>query len=577
MSENPELIMNTAGAKSGIARQVKEKGLFLLLAAILLTGIYTRFTELAWHFSNVDDRGVAEIILLNRQTGEFGPLPIPKFYTYAPLQFLITPFFISDSQSYRQMLFWGRLPSCVAGILGIILLAVFYRIRDGRLSGKAVIAIALLACSWENIVHAKQMHNYALSVSATIALFILYAYLAARPVLTLRSLLAASVGLAVIANTQYQILAFIPWFYLALFIPRIRSEKSLAQLAGKFAASGILYGALFFPTWFFFLRRLIKENAGVPVGAYGLSGEFLFRLPEHATILENARYAAIFFLKNFFIVFQSNTAFVPEKSIWLWPVSIFLFALFLAGVAAFITSRQSKLKTLGIFFGGVALGWTVLIVLGKLTFGPTRHTLILLPFFVVVIAEGWEWLWTELPPSLAHYETRTATILVAGILALCLAYFPVFLNERRDPFVEEDIVATLEKYKVGIILTNGRSDGLHLMPAVRSYRDKALKQMSDPFETIAWISRSELGIPYERCEDYRGAYNFQLMKKARETGTTEPLASHPCSDYQKVYERKMDSPIQVDFSTRTRVDMYTNGFFFYVFTSDPALKTSTAS
>ncbi|MBI3307528.1 MAG: hypothetical protein HYZ84_06975 [Candidatus Omnitrophica bacterium] len=553
--------------KSGIVQHVKEKGWLLLLAVILAVGIYTRFTDLAWHFSNVDDRGVAEIILLNRHTGEFGPLPIPRYYTYAPLQFLITPFLISASQSYREMLFWGRLPSCAAGILGIILLAIFYRVRDGRLSGKAVIAAALLACSWENIVHAKQMHNYALSVTATIAFFILYAYLAARPVLTLRALLAASVGLAVIANAQYQILAFIPWFYLGLFISRIRGEKSIPQLAGKVAASGLAYGVLFFPTWFFFLRRFLKENMGAPIAAYGSNGEFLFHLPGQAALLEKLRYTITFFVKNFFIVFQSNTAFVPEKSMWFWPVSIFLLVLFFAGLAAFMSSRESKLKAFGIFFAGVALGWTILIVLGKLTFSPTRHTLILLPFFVVIIAEGWEWLWTQLPAFFMRYEIRAAALLASGVLALCLAYFPVFLQERRDPFVEKDLVAILERYKVGIILTNGRSDGLNMMPAIRSYRDKALTQMSDPFQTIAWISKSELAVPYEQCDSYRNAYNLNIVKQAQQTGTMEPIASHPCSEYRKVYEKKMDSAVQVDFSTRMRVDMYTNGFFFYIFTS----------
>ena len=75
---------------------MNKKIYFLFLALILAVGIYARFADLGWHFTNVDDRGVAEVILENNHTNEYGFFPIPRYYTYAPFQYFITPFLISE-------------------------------------------------------------------------------------------------------------------------------------------------------------------------------------------------------------------------------------------------------------------------------------------------------------------------------------------------------------------------------------------------------------------------------------------------------------------------------------------------
>ena len=222
-----------------ISDMQKKIGLILLLA-ILATGIYARFVELEWHFTNVDDRGVAETIFKNRQTNEYGRFPIPTFYTYAPLQFLITPWLISDDQEYRDTIFWGRLPSCLLGILGLFFFIFFYRLYEKEHISRMFLPLALLACSWENIIHAKQMHNYAFGVTACIGVLILIFYNLSLKKISVAQTLINALLFTVCSYAHYQILPLIPCAYLTLFLYFIKIDQKKWHLFLKFLISGLL-------------------------------------------------------------------------------------------------------------------------------------------------------------------------------------------------------------------------------------------------------------------------------------------------------------------------------------------------
>src|SRR5690606_3243572 len=120
------------------------------------------------------DIGVAKSILDHERSGSPGTFTsVARFWTYAPFQFWFTPLLIHPDQTYREFLFWGRLPSVFFSVLGLALLAFFYRLYDRWKTGRVFAALAILAFSWENIIHARQMHNYALGVTAFIALMVL--------------------------------------------------------------------------------------------------------------------------------------------------------------------------------------------------------------------------------------------------------------------------------------------------------------------------------------------------------------------------------------------------------------------
>ena len=177
-------------------KKINLKILFICL--LILAGSWVRWIDLAWHFSHIDDISPLAQIVEQKRSGGFDLFVVPSFSnnhqsstglpvgewslrpkggersskyvdgatgstrgesTYAPFQFFFTTFLISPEQNYRDLLFWGRLPSCLFSILGLIALIIFYSKYAAKNSWAVISSVALLAFSWENIIFAKQSSN----------------------------------------------------------------------------------------------------------------------------------------------------------------------------------------------------------------------------------------------------------------------------------------------------------------------------------------------------------------------------------------------------------------------------------
>lgn len=560
----------------GIPKTLFPKSVFtkkmLLIIAILLVGSYARLTELSWHFTNVDDAGVAQTILQSKEKNEHDLFAVQRVYNYAPLQFIFTHFLISPDQTYRDFLFWGRLPSCVIGILGLLAMILFYRRLYGLQNTKVFLPLALLAFSWENIAHAKQMHHYAAGVSAAAALLALLALNLKQKDYSLKRILLNSAVLALLSHAQYQIPIFIPAFFLTLFCHSLFAEKKKMALIGKWTVGGLTYLALVTPMWFFFLNARMQEFAGAPEWARGANYEFVLSFKEGASLSAKIVTAAAFFLKNLFLIFQSKIAFLPEISPFFPALIYFFYGLFALGAISFLDTKDEKKKFLGMFFGVLAVTWAVMVALHKLHFAPTRHSLILLPVLAVTISEGLGYCFEKLKqlhdyPWIKRAETSCAPALTVAVLILFCLYYGTFLKERRDPFVESEILEVLEKYQVDSLLVNMNTDNLMLMKDIRRYQDEVTSKSQTPYSSVAWISRRDIPYTAGQCEEVRQLYNMQLLAQAvREN--KPPIIIPPCSDYRLVYSKQIDSDVQVDFSKFIKKNLYTNSFHFYVFKID---------
>lgn len=544
----------------------------LLIIAILLVGSYARLTELSWHFTNVDDAGVAQAILQSKEKNEHDLFAVQRVFNYAPMQFIFTHFLISPDQTYRDFLFWGRLPSCVIGIMGLLAMVLFYHRLYGLQNPKVFLPLALLAFSWENIAHAKQMHHYAAGVSAAVALMALLALNLTRKDYSLKRMLLNSAVLAILSHAQYQIPLFIPAFFSTLFIHSLWTEKKKAALIGKWALSGLVYLALIAPMWFFFLSARMQEFAGAPEWARGANYEFVLSFKEGASLSAKIVTAAAFFLKNLFLIFQSKIAFLPEISPFFPALIYFFYGLFALGAISFLDTKDEKKKFLGMFFGVLAVTWAGMVALHKLHFAPTRHSLILLPVLAVTISEGLGYFFEKLQqlrnnPWSVRFEAVCASLLPLLVLALFCFHYGTFLKERRDPFVESEILEVLEKYQVDSLLVNTNTDNLMLMKNIRRYQDEVTSKSHNPYKCVAWLSRRDVPYTTEQCETMRQFYNLQLLAKAAQE-KTPPILIPPCNDYRLVYSKQIDSDVQVDFSKIIKKNLYTNSFHFYVFKID---------
>lgn len=559
-----------------------------IIFSLILLGAAARFIDLNMHFSHVDDIGVARAIILRskgtegiayefeNRGGVLGRLKnlfekvtiIPKKFTYAPLQFFFTYFLLWPGQSYRQILFWGRLPSCLFGILGLLALVYFYKKHDRLKTPAVFLALSLTAFSYENVIYAKQMESYAIGVWAAICLLILLAGQMRSSNFSLKSLLPAFAGLAVLSHAQYQILFFVPAFAISLFAYcLLRDRNSWIKITRNFFAAGITYGTLIFPMHWLFLRHKEADTPGLTWNV-GTAQEFQFHLLSGEPVLTQAITGLVFFAKNLPVVFGTTLAFMPESHPLFTPMTALLLLLSVLGLAGLLAAKPLGKKTLALFFLLAGVTWAVLVITQKLAFSPTRHSLILLPFFAVLTAEGWNFLsrlFKRFPWGCSW--RRFAHIPLTGfILVMFWISFPQFLAERKDPFDEAQIESKLSEFDVDTVMTTGWTWNLSFMESVREqfncFDDAVVAPhvyhlRPVPHRTIAFISHRNKLNP-ALFEDMKVKINLYLLANGR----SEDLLTAEASDYRLIYYKEINSKAEVDFSNRTQNG--TNGFYFYI-------------
>ncbi|HNX69529.1 MAG TPA: hypothetical protein PLL75_06260 [Candidatus Omnitrophota bacterium] len=540
-----------------------------LLALPLLAGILARFWGLAWHFTSTDDLGTIEHLLIGQSQHDI--FFIPKTLTNAPFQYLITYFLISPAMDYRQLLFWARLPSCIFSCLALLALVFFYRRYDKEAVFKCFLALMLLACSWENIAFAKLTHSYAIGVLASALFCWLFIAQITAKTFTLKRAFATGVVLAALSSMQYQILLFVPAFYLALFVFRFRTSENRANIARSFLVSAVFFVFLVFPLWYFFLKPQYFDFARKVQWAFGPSGEYAFPKTAWSDIPR-------FYLGTLLTVFQTKTGFFPENHPLFGLFSISLYLLFLLGVLNFLISPKRQTRSLGLLFGLSLLTWWIMVPVKSLPWSPSRHTLILLPFLCITAAEGWEGLsglFRMFSGKAIPERWLNRFLLGTGLLILgtFVTYYGVFLKERRDPIEEKEICRILETYDPDILIYDKRGFHLEFMKQLKALYEKMLQKPVSEVRTFAILTRYPAASVQKRCEYYREIYNYFAAKgSGTDPGTPPALIRSPCSEFTTVYHREIDSEVTEMFTHKIKADIFTNRFFFYILSVDPEKK-----
>lgn len=428
----------------------------------------------------------------------------------------------------------------------------FYRRYDRLQTPAALMSVTLLAFSWENIIYAQQMGSYAIGVfSAAALLYLLWKNFQIRQP-RFSHMLGIVIGLAVLSYTQYQVLFFIPAFLAVLFLYyAIKNCRDLPMLLVRFTSAGLCYALLIFPLYFFFLLKK-KETAGITWNV-GPNQEFQFLLPQ-GPALEKLSYAASFFAKNSFLVLSNNFAFIPETHPLYRPFA-FLFAAFvLFGIFSLVFSRSLRKKMLALFFFLAAATWACLVVKNKIALSPTRHSLILLPFMVMMFSEGWI--------RFVHFFKRNAQVfrsaLTGGLWTSILIFFALscvpVLKERRDPFHEGELRRLFEEYRPGGVIATDYTINLNLMHSIKSRfnyfesetMDTPLAAPDADLNTVAFISHRQ---PLDR--ETFNLMRFKVNLRQRMQGKNHFIAGE-LEDYKVIYSKAIKSDTEVEFSRRTR-------------------------
>jgi len=587
-------------------RKINLKLIFLISSCLVfIISTQIRFDFLGFHFTQLDEIGVAELILFPRDLtttdSDFlrarihaqSPIlskilnfcdingcyedilklgnklyqyfVIPITQTFAPVQFMITRLLISQDQPYQKIMFWGRLPSLLFSCFSLILVILFYQnFRNIDLYYHHLLAISLLGFSLENIIHSLQMISYSIGLFSVLILLILFLKFCRLKEPTKNNMLFLGSVLAMLVYTQYQILFFIPAFFVSLFLWHVKGRFDIKEKIINFLPAVFSFLLLFLPLYLIFIRR--HTGAGINYNA-GPSGEFVFLLNPNESILVNIKYLFKFFFENNIIVLQTMTSFVPEGSHLYMSIFIFLLFLFTIGMVSFFKA-EGVIRQMGLFFIFTWLTWMILVLTGNITLSPTRHSLVLLPLMIITICQGSYFICDLLQNSikrLKHIHIFTVVVLSFLVITSSLFHFEEFKRERHDRFDEFEIERILQQQAVDSIILFRCVYNLVLMKSINNsypiFYGCGEYWKANTYTYNYKISGSRIafvGMGGDMSEN-----NFESLTTSSNELVGMKIFKNVFEDHKLIYSKIKPSGSQMEFSKK--VNSQTNGFSMFVY------------
>lgn len=550
----------------------------LAIAVIVAIGAWTKFASLGTMATHVDDVGVATVIMEARhfstdssvraqllKKGSGGPLSavmrrldaagrldlavravpyviVPVSFTYAPAQFFVTAGLLRPGLSYRDVIWRGRLPSALAGTLAALLAAlVAVRIRGRQAAVRSVVAAAVMACSWELLLLSSQMHNYAAGVTGALLLMLMLLSTRGRP--SFGEAVAEGVALAALPWLHYQILFLLPPYLLVRAWRMLGVMKSKAQVARTLVLVVLPTMLSVALLYHYFLGRHVVEGVHWNAGA---NGEFGFSFAPGLTLLGKISYALRFFVVNGVESLRSLLSFVPESSGLFVASTALMLLLAGAGALSFGRDRSTRARAVSIFLLASAGVWVVLVVLGKVTLSPTRHSVILLPFAALLIAEG--------VCALGDWLNRPRTIgmaVAAAIVASFLWTRALELAARKDPFDDARIQEMVAQAKPDLIITYRCSWNLRVMQSIDApLFDSGCVAGPNAQWTTARPVTAPRRILFISTSFPLDSSEFQLQRRVLNDSMPSPLLTRPWSEYRATTLAAVLPQRTIEFSGR---------------------------
>lgn len=272
---------------------------------------------------------------------------------------------------------------------------------------------------------------------------------------------ATKVGalLIVVALLSYQSLFFIPAFLFTLFV---LEPNRRWLMACKLLKVLTIFGVCFSPFFYLFLLPHLKSKAGIGWNA-GPNDEFVFTGSVY--VFSDVFLGLLKFSALFPTVIEAMVApYTHEGS--LSPLfSLLLTILFVTGVLGCIQKKDRQKLTAVIFFSVSLVTWFVLWVLGAISFGPTRHSLVWSFFFVYFIVTG-----IDLFLEIVKQSIWRSSLVVSICVLWTLTFFnsaSFYIEARRDYYDEAFIARKFQALDVDIIISDMKNSA-SFMPQVRA-------------------------------------------------------------------------------------------------------------
>jgi hypothetical protein len=450
------------------------------LLTIGLIAIGQTYWLMPRHFTQIDDIGVAESLIVRNMdyrddcqknlqdmrgqallfitrspdrtckiTTQLNRLSIiPSLWTYAPIQFWITQALLSPkfTYSYEEVKYWGRLPSFVFYLLGLTAFYFLLRYRWPIFSQRPLLVLSMtifLGLSLEERIHAAQMHSYAIGILASVLAFFAYLNLSDPKKKSHFSILVSSGLFAIAIGMQYQSILLVIACLAGVLINQKLQDRCFnikfmlrySSLVGitllfSYAIVGNILG---------FSSRGANWNAG-PNGEFIVQGgDFIERLYSFAKLIILQTPENIYSITSG--VQLSNGAG------YFFGLAILL--LIAPGLLYLWHKRAIHFNQIVlVLFGSYAVIYFIFILLGKLTYSPTRHFLFYLPIVVLLMGYG----------ILAIRNKLALVCLKLGFIVYCVSSligFSSFAAPRLDKVSDGFFSLLLQKSEASFLIFDG--------------------------------------------------------------------------------------------------------------------------
>ena len=462
-------------------------------------GVFQTYQMVPGHFTQVDDIGVAESLMIRNldyrdkcelnlptvqgkifswiysdkekacnKLVQFNRLTIiPSLWTYAPVQFWFTQALLRpESQySYEEVKWRGRLPSFVFYVLGVI--GFYWMLLKSDLgfrqhSALAMAMTAIIAFSLEERIHAAQMHSYAIGVLAN--LLIIWPLLILRDIKTKSfisiGLLALFVALGVGMQYQGMLLTISGLLAIVLNVSNQFKNQSFVVryaylLALLSALIHLLVGNIFGMS-----NRAINWNAG-PHGEFIVQGDsWQERGIDFIRLISNYSTENLYAITSAIELNHFGAQLLG---------GVILTVCLLGFMYLCLKLKDARYRFILLFISIYFLAYFSLVILGKLTFSPTRHLLYFLPLVVLLLGYGIIFLLNYISQRFQWgIQILLASIFLAYLVGSA-ALFNRFYEKRIDPVDQNLFLSSLSDTKANFIMFDGFDIEPLFMTRLQSY------------------------------------------------------------------------------------------------------------
>lgn len=392
-----------------------------------------------------------------------GAMSIALISTFAPLQFLLTGILILFSNSYESFLILSRLPSLIFSFLCLLMILKIANNFEDKIFRNifTVTGFFFLTTSWMFLIYSSQGENFIFGVLSILIMIHIMLKINFSQFSIRRSCLAG-IFLSVLCLAQYQVLFFLPAFYIAILLGS--KNENITLKAIKLLPALLINLLSVILIYFIFLKERLAMNPGVHWNA-GPNGEFLYQ-PEANNILEGLFYTFEFFFINSFKVLYGILGFTSELN----GFSVFYVALVLliSVIGFYNLVKRKNFRRLSIFILISILTWIFLIVIQKLTFSPTRHSLALLPVVIVLVSSGIYLISSMLGKKLKNFKLILSSVILGISLSQYFFNFDEIRESRRDGFQLVNIESLIKENNVKYIAAYGHTTNLNFFPYINN-------------------------------------------------------------------------------------------------------------